>query len=180
MMDFFQTIEARQSIRAFTSAPVEPEKLQAILDAAVNQSPSAGNLQAYQVYVLTNAVDRQALSGVAIGRRGTPQTFVAEAPVVLVFCADPERSAQQYGQRGRELYAIQDATIACTYASLAAAALGLGSCFVGSFDPEGVRRVIGAREGITPITILPIGYPASRPPRRQRRPMGELIHEVRR
>ncbi len=175
-MDFFQTVDARQAIRAFTGDPVEAEKLRAILDAAVNRSPSAGNLQAYQIYVVTDAEGRRALSRAAINRRGMQQTFVAEAPVVLVFCADAERSAERYGQRGRELYAIQDATIACTYASLAAADLGLGSCFVGSFDPDAVRRVIGAPEGITPITLLPIGYPASRPTRRERRPMDELVH----
>lgn len=178
-MNFFQVVESRQSIRAFTEAPLEEETLRLILETAVNGSPSAGNLQAYRVYVITDAGVRQALSHVAVSRNGMEQTWIAQAPAVLVFCTDTERSAQRYGERGRCLFAIQDATIACTYAALAAAAQGLGSTFVGSFDTEGVRRIIRAPEDITPITLLPIGHPAGKPGRRERRSMGELVYEVR-
>ncbi len=178
-MEFFDVIESRQSIRSYRGDPLEAEKLQTILDAAVNRAPSAGNVQSYQVYVVTSPTVRQTMSRVSINRRGSQQTFLAEAPVVLVFCTDAERAAERYGDRGRHLYAIQDTTIAASFASLAAAALGLGSVFVGSFDVEVVRQAIGAPEGVTPITLLPIGYPAARPARRQRRAMAELVHEVR-
>lgn len=177
-MDFFQTVERRQSIRVFSGAPIEEEKLAAILDAAVNRAPSAGNVQAYQIYVAREASIRLALSQAAVGRSGRQQTWIADASAILVFCTDAERSAARYEERGRYLFAIQDATIACTYAALAAAALGLGSTFVGSFDEEAICRVIGAPEGITPITLLPIGYPAESPARRERRPMSELVREV--
>lgn len=177
-MDFFQATEKRQSVRAFTGAPIEPERLQAILDAAVNRAPSAGNQQAYRIYVATAEPVRQALSLAAVGRSGRPQAWIAGASAVLVFCTDAERSGREYGERGSHLYTIQDATIACTYAALAATALGLACTFVGSFNPESIRQVIGAPEGITPITLLPIGYPAESPARRERRPMGELVFEL--
>jgi nitroreductase len=82
------------------------------------------------------------------------QSFVAEAPIVLVFCADPEASGKKYGKRGRSLYSIQDATIAASYAQLAATALGLASCWVGAFDDEEVLKVLGNPEGLFPVAII--------------------------
>ncbi|RME87364.1 MAG: nitroreductase [Anaerolineae bacterium] len=171
-MDFFDVVEARRSIRAFQERPVEEEKIACIMDA-VNLAPSAGNLQAYEVYLVTRNDLRADLANAALD-----QEFIAQAPLVLVFCAHPARSAVRYGRRGERLYALQDATIACTFATLAAAALGLGSVWVGAFDEEAVRRVLDAPRGVIPIAILPIGYPAENPPRRPRRGADDFVHRV--
>jgi len=88
--------------------------------------------------------------------------------LVLVFLADPERSSARYGDRGAKLYAMQDATIACAYAQLAAAELGLGSVWVGAFDEERVAKAVNAA-GKKPVAMLPIGYPTSKPKRPARR-----------
>ena len=112
-MDFFDVVEQRRSTRAFSTRPIEPDKTLALLEA-VNRAPSAGNLQAYEVYLVRNQAVKAALAAAALEQR-----FIAAAPVVLVFCAHPERAAS-YGERGRRLYALQDATIACTFAMLAA------------------------------------------------------------
>jgi nitroreductase len=132
-MDFFDVVDARQSIRAFMPQPIEPEKLQQIL-TAIDRAPSAGNLQGYEVYLVTN---RHVLQGLARSTSG--QDFIAQAPLALVFCAHPARSAQKYGQRGTTLYCVQDATIACAFAQLAVTAVGLASVWVGAFDEDSVR-----------------------------------------
>lgn len=171
-MNFFELIESRRSVRAYSPAPIEPEKLHAILEAA-NRAPSAGNLQAYEIYLVRDAAVRRLLARAALD-----QFFLAQAPVVLVFCTHARRSAERYGRRGAELYALQDATVACTFAMLAAAAQGLGTVWVGAFDEEAVRRAIGAPEAHRPVAILPVGYPAEQPQATPRRSLSELVHEV--
>jgi nitroreductase len=170
-MEFFEVTRERHSVRKFEARAVEQDKLQTILES-VNSAPSAGNLQAYEVYLLTEPQRRQAVAKAALD-----QGFIAAAPVVLVFCAHPARSAS-YGVRGQRLYAPQDATIACTYAMLAATALGLASVWVGAFRDEGVRRAAGAPEGQIPVAVLPIGYAAETPQPTGRRPLADLVHRV--
>lgn len=169
-MDFFDALHSRRSIRSYQARELEPEHIQTILEA-INLSPSAGNLQGYEVYVVKKLEDRQALAQAAYG-----QNFLAVAPVVFVFCTNANRSAVRYHERGRHLYAVQDATIACTQAMLAATALGLGSVWVGAFDDHTVHQIIKAPEELWPIAILPVGYPAEQPAPRPRRTLQDLIH----
>ncbi|MCS6954078.1 MAG: nitroreductase family protein [Bryobacteraceae bacterium] len=171
-MDFFDVVRIRRSIRAYAARPVERDKLQRILEAA-NAAPSAGNLQAYEIFLVTKEPHRKALAAAAVA-----QDFIAAAPVVLVFCAHPARSEWRYGRRGVELYCIQDATIACTFAMLAATALGLATCWVGAFRDDEVRRVLGITGKLIPVAILPVGYPGEKPDPSRRRKLPELVHEL--
>lgn len=171
-MDFFDLIKTRCSMRAFSSRPVEDEKLQRILQS-LNLAPSAGNLQAYEVYLATRPEERAALM-----RASRDQAFVGQAPVVLVFCTNAERSAVKYRERGADLYCLQDATIACTYAMLAAEVLGLSSVWVGAFDDEAAWQAIGSPQGQRPVAILPIGYPGREPKYRPRRALDDLVHRL--
>jgi len=169
MWDFFETVRHRHSIRQYQSdMPIEAEKLHAILETACS-APSAGDLQAYRIIVVRNQEKRQALS------KDAEQPFIAEAPVCLVFCADPERSGAEYGDRGRSLYAVQDATIATAYTQLAIVAAGLGSTWVGFFDENKVRSTLNIDASLSPIAMLSIGYPAELPEPTPRRKMTELI-----
>lgn len=170
-MEFFDVLKARRSIRAFRATPVEEEKLKAILEAA-NSAPSAGNLQAYEIYLVKDRSQRKALAQAALW-----QDFVAQAPLALVFCAHPARAEGRYGQRGVRLYALQDATIACTFAMLAVTALGLATVWVGAFDDEAVHRAIGSPAGIIPVAILPIGYAGEKAEPTARRRLERLVHE---
>jgi len=172
-MDFFQVIQERRSVRAFTNQPVEEEKLRQLLEA-INACPSAGNLQAYEVVVVRDPANRRALAKAA-----WDQEFIAQAPVALVFCVNPGRTAPRYGARGAELYCVQDATIATTIAHFGATALGLASVWVGAFDPARVARVVGATGDRVPVAILPLGYAAETPHPTPRRPLADLIHEER-
>lgn len=170
-MDLFETIKTRRSVRLFQPREVEAETLNMILGVMM-QAPSAGNLQSFQVYVVRNAKQKEQLTEAAPG-----QEFMRQAPVVLVFCADRIRSASQYCQRGKELYSLQDATIAAAYAQLAATAYGLGTCWVGTFDDSKVAKVVDAPEGQHPVAMLPLGYPAESPKQTSRRSAIELIRE---
>jgi nitroreductase len=171
-MEFFDVIKNRHSIRTFSDQPVEDEKLQQILETA-NLAPSAGNLQAYEIYVVTDAKKRDGLSCAALA-----QEYVAVAPVVLVFCTHPELTEGRYTERGTRLYTVQDATIACSFAMLAATNLGLGSVWVGTFDEKVVRLIIGAPDSQVPVVILAIGYAAEFPDQHPRRPLEQLAHWV--
>jgi len=171
-MEFFDVIKSRQSVRRYQDRPVEEEKLRTILETAAS-APSAGNLQSYEIYVARRAVDRNALAQAASG-----QEFMASAPIALVFCANPGHAQPRYGQRLTDLYALQDATIACTYAMVAATALGLSSVWIGAFREEQVQSAIHVQEEVRPVAILAIGYAGEMPEFTPRREFNDLIHEL--
>ncbi len=170
MWDFFETVRHRHSIRRYqTDRPVEKEKLHAVLEAA-SAAPSAGDLQAYRIVVVSSLGKRQALAKSADG-----QAFIADAPVCLVFCADPARSASEYGERGRTLYAVQDTTIAAAYTQLAIVAAGMGSTWIGNFDEDEVKKILGLEKELAPIAMLSLGYPAELPEPTPRRRLDDII-----
>ena len=168
-MEFVEVLRRRRSVRAYKPQAVEEDKLKRIFEAA-NLAPSAGNLQAYQVYTVKEEGKRKALTSAA-----NDQKFITEAPVCLVFCADPKRSAQRYGKRGSELYSVQDATIAGAFAMLAAADLGLATVWIGDFDEEKVRGVIGA-QSTRPVAMFAVGYGAEEPEPTPRKAIEEIFH----
>ncbi len=170
-MNLFEAIENRRSVRKYKSIPVEAEKLNKIYEA-INKAPSAGNLQAYQVYTVTNSETKQKLSKAALG-----QESLIQAPISLVFCAVPTRS-KKYGKRGETLYCIQDATIATAYAQLAATALGLATCWVGAFDESEVIKILRLPLGHRPIAILPIGYADESPAPTARMALKDIIKGI--
>jgi nitroreductase len=171
-MDFFEVIRSRRSIRQFQDRPVEEEKLQAVLEAA-NAAPSAGNLQAYEMYLVKEPSARARLASTL------PQMeFFAGVPAVLVFCANPERAVIRYSDRGRSLYALQDATIACTHAMLAATAQGLATVWVGAFSEQAVTQALNLPAALRPVALLPLGYPGETVEARSRRPLKDIVHAV--
>ena len=171
-MDFFEIVKARRSIRLFTDRPVEVEKIERVLETAL-AAPSAGNLQAYKIYVVKSAEGRAVLAAAALG-----QDCVRTAQVVLVFCTDAAQAAKKYGERGERLYALQDATIACTFAMLAIAALGLATVWVGAFREEAVWKALGSPAGLSPVAMLPIGHAGEEPAATFRRSLEKLVHRL--
>src|SRR4030043_1778127 len=120
-MEFCEVIKNRHSVRAFANREGEAEKLQQILEMA-NLAPSSGNLQAYEIYVVTDAKKRDGLSCASLA-----QESVANAPLALVFCTHPELTEGRYTERGMRLYTVQDAPIACTSAMMATTHLAWGA-----------------------------------------------------
>ncbi len=110
-----------------------------------------------------------------LARAAYGQGFLAQAPVVIAVCAVPEESARIYGERGRELYCLQDTAAAAENLLLAAVEAGLGACWVGAFDEAGVARVLGLAAGWRPVALLALGHPAELEPPRSRRRMDEVV-----
>jgi len=171
-MDFFEVVERRHSIRAYLHKDLDQSYVDKILEAA-NKAPSAGNLQAYEIFLVKDPVKKRRLAEAALY-----QMFIADAPIVLVFCANPRRSSWRYGKRGEELYSIQDATIAAAFSMLACTALGLSSVWVGAFDERLVSAALGNPPNLRPIIILPIGYPGEEPEPTSRRSLKDLVHRL--
>ena len=171
--DFFTVLRKRRSIRRFRGTPVPKALLDQILEAA-RLAPSAGNAQAYRIFAVSDESLRQRLA-----RAAGNQPCVTQAPVVLVFCAEPVRSASLWGSKGEQLLCVQDTTVACAYAQLAASALGLASVWLGAvIESESIRETLGLTEDLWPLAVLPLGYPAEDPPPRPRRPLSELVRAV--
>ena len=169
MWDFFETVRHRHSVRKYLpDTPVEQEKIHAILETACS-APSAGDLQAYHIVVVTQAAERAKLC-----RAAHDQSFITEAPVSLIFFCDTRQSAAKYQERGERLYAIQDATIAAAFAQLAAVAAGMGSTWIGEFDEDEITSLFGVGPGFRPVAILSVGYPAELPEPTRRRPLEDM------
>ncbi len=150
-MDFYDVVKTRFSVRAYEDRPVEREKLDRILEAA-RLAPSAKNLQECCYVVVTDREKREQLISAAAGQR-----FVGQAPVVIVCCSTGDKDSLM--RCGHSRYTI-DSGIAIEHLALAAAAEGLGSCWIGSFYPDQVREILNIPEDIEVVELLPIGYPS--------------------
>lgn len=168
-MDVFEAIRARRSVRRYASDPVSDEVLKELLSAAI-LAPSAGNAQPWRFIVVRDLELRKGLVSAAYG-----QGFLAEAPVVIVVCADLERARRAYRERGETLYCLQDTAAAIQNLLLAATAKGLGTCWVGAFDEGKVAELLGLSKGLRPVALIPVGKPAEAPSARPRRPLAEVV-----
>jgi len=168
--ELLEAIKGRRSIRAFSGGEVSEEQLATLIDAA-RWAPSAGNLQPWEFISVRSPETKAKLARAAGG-----QSFVAEASVVVVVCADLRQAAAGYGERGASLYCIQDTAAATQNILLTAHAMGLGACWVGAFDEEAVRAVLKIPRPYRPVALIPIGPPAQRPKPRPRRSVEEILH----
>ncbi len=182
-MELLEAIKTRKSVRKFLDKPVEDEKLQAILEA-VRQSPSWANFQCWRFIVVKDKAMKERLSELSyvesffapIGYKTNPsQKGIAEAPVVIVACADPAKSGAIWDQQ----YYMTDIGIASENLMLAAHALGLGTVFVGVFDEEKLRSLLNIPSNIRIVGIFPIGYPQeAKKEGAGRKPLNEIVfHE---
>jgi len=169
-MKISESIKKRRSIRRFSGRDLTDDDMQLLVEAA-HLAPSAGNLQPWEFVTVREKGNKQRLAEAAHG-----QSFIAEAPVVFVICAVPERSATRYGKRGVELYCLQDTAAAVQNLLLTAAHNGLGGCWVGAFDEKKAAEAVGAPPGVRPVAIVPVGYPAESPAPRPRRDLSEVVH----
>lgn len=165
-MDVYEAVRIRKSVRSFLDKPVEKDMLKRVLEAA-RLAPSAGNRQEWRFVIVTDQEKRHRLAEEAAGQR-----FIAQAPVVIAACAQPDGKIMRCGQA---CYPI-DVAIAIDHLTLAAAAEGLGTCWIGSFDPLVVRAILGIPEDIVVVELLPMGYPADpKPIKKSRLPMETIV-----
>lgn len=163
-------IRGRQSIRRFSSKPIDEEDIKDIVKAGF-RAPSAGNRQPWRVVIVTDQKLKDQLSDAAFG-----QTFLASAPVVYVVCGVPDESAERYKERGSTLYYIQD-TAALTLNILHAAhILGYGSCWIGAFNESEVSKTLKIPSYMRPVSIVPVGRIEGKiPEMRPRRNLSEVV-----
>jgi len=170
--EFFGFLAGRSSVRSYTGQELTPEEVEYLMDCA-STAPSAGNMQAWDVVLVTDEPQKELLSAAALD-----QPHVRAAAALFVVTANYVRSMSRYGERGI-LYAIQDATIACTYMMLAAHAKDLVTCWVGAFDEEEIRKVLSLPVHSRPVAILCVGKGIHPSVRTGRMPLAEHIHEDR-
>ncbi len=158
-MDVLDAIANRRTVRKFLDIPVEEDKIGTILEAGT-LAPSAGNLQNWKFIVVRDAGKRAIIAEAA-----ADQSWVGDAPVLVVICAEMRKIRQFYGKRGTEIYAVQNCSAAAQNMLLAAEALELGSFWVGAFDSGRVKRILSIPEGVDvePMIILGFGYPDEKP-----------------
>jgi len=170
VLDVFEAIGKRVSIRQFKPDAVSGETVDRLIEAA-GRAPSGGNWQSWYFYAVYNQEKRTALAKAS-------NDFVSQAPVVIVACCVADRSEDAYGDRGRDLYCIQDSAAAIGYLLLACAELGLGACWVGDIDEEAVAEIVGADKFKRPVAVIPVGYPAEEQEPRWRLPLNEIRSEI--
>jgi nitroreductase len=166
-MKFIELAEKRRSIRGYKSDPVPDELLNEILQAG-NLAPTAKNSQPFHFIVVR---DPDTLDELAAAY---PRPFFREAPVVIVICTEPAKGWTRDLHDGKN-YCEVDAAIAVDHMTLAAADLGLGTCWIAAFDPAKVKTTMGLPEGIEPIALLTLGYPNETGREKIRKSLDELI-----
>ncbi|KAF6244252.1 nitroreductase family protein [Nitrosopumilus sp. b2] len=167
--DLFRVFATRRSTRKFDKTKVEDWKIDKILSAA-DVAPTAGNFQGFQVFLVKNKSAKEALVEAA-----NKQPYV-NAPVVLVFCTDPSRVNLKFPPDILEKFSLQDATIAAAFSLLAASGVGLSTIWIGMFDEEKVKKILGT--DLRPSSILCIGYPDKKKSPKSRRKLKELIKVI--
>ena len=165
-MNVKEAIRTRKSVRKYTDKPVEDEILNQIFESA-RLAPSANNMQEWRFVVVREAATRQKLAEIA-----NNQVFIAEAGAVIVACADTD---EQYMPCGQQSYPI-DAAIVLDHITLAAVELGLGTCWVASFEEKPVKKLLGIPEKIRIVAMMPLGYPADGSPvEKNRLPIKQIL-----
>ncbi|HNX09351.1 MAG TPA: nitroreductase family protein [Methanothrix sp.] len=163
-MELMEAIRARRSIRRFLEKPVEEEKILAVLDSG-RLAPSARNMQDWRFIVVRDQATRQKLAVAA-----KDQQFVAQAPVVIAACG----TSNYIMTCGQPTYAI-DVTIALDHMTLAAASLGLGTCWIGAFYEDQAKKILGVPDDVRIVALMPLGYPAEEPLPRPRKEIGDIM-----
>ena len=164
-MDFYATLEARRSVRKYSSDPVEQDKLDRILNAA-RIAPSAANRQPWHFFVIQNAEKREAL------KAAYAQDWFTSAPVIICACA---KTSEAWQRSDGANYAFIDVAIAFEHLVLAATAEGLGTCWIGAFKPEEVKRVLDLADDLHPVAMTPMGYPSESPAPRPRKQIDQIV-----
>lgn len=138
-MELEAVIQKRKSVRTFKQDDISDEFLKEIIDLA-RKSPSAGAIRGYEAIITREKINR------------------IDAPVYLVVCANPEAYEKRYGDRGRNLYSVQDATIFGAYLQLILVDRGLASVWIGAFRESKVKQTLGLEGDLRPIAIIAAGY----------------------
>lgn len=151
-MELKKSILGRRSIRKYKDKKVPIEIIHDIFDMA-RFSPSSGNTQCWKFIIVENKKKRTELATAAL-----EQMWMSQAPIHIIVCNQHKKVTTLYGKLGR-IFSIQDCSIISSYLMLLAREKGLGTCWVGAFDPEAVKRILNIPEDVDPEAIITLGYP---------------------
>lgn len=167
-MKFIELAEQRTSIRSYTKKPVSKKMLTEILEAG-RLAPTACNLQPFRFVVVQQKENLAALA------EGYPAEWFTEAPVVIAICTAPKKawSRQKHDDKN---YADVDGAIAADHMTLAAQELGLGTCWIGAFNPKIIRKVLGLPRSAEPLILLTLGHPNEKGRPKTRKTLDELVN----
>ncbi|MGY5857782.1 MAG: nitroreductase family protein [Candidatus Thorarchaeota archaeon] len=172
MNELLTLIQSRKSVRKYSQSPIPENDLKEILKTGFS-APSGGNMQPWRVVIVKDRARRDRLATAAFD-----QSFIAEAPVLLVVCAVPYESAEKYKDRGATLYALQDTAALTQNILLASHALGYATCWIGAFNEDEVSKIIKVPEGIRPVSMIPIGLADGKAPTaRPRKAVSDIVIE---
>jgi nitroreductase len=164
-MDFLELAIKRYSVRSYKRDPVEKAKLERILEAG-RLAPTAVNIQPFQLLVIHTAGREAELLQIY------NKKWFVQAPMVICACGIPGKN---WVRKDGKNYNDVDVAIVMDHLILAATSEGLGTCWIGAFDPAVTKRVLGLPEGVEPIAFTPLGYAADNPPAKKRKPLSELV-----
>ena len=167
--NIFNVMLNRRSQRKFENKKVEEWKLEMIF-AAADTAPTAGGFQGFEIYHIKNEGSKKKLIEAA-----NNQPYV-NAPVVLVFCMNPERVKLNFPPETIRKFSQQDATLAAAYSQLAAHALGLSSIWIGMLNENKLMEILGT--DLSPSSILCLGYPVKLLVPKPKRNLKDLIHDI--
>jgi nitroreductase len=181
-MDFFDVINSHRSIRRYKPDPVPDDLLEQALAAGLRAS-SSGNMQTYSIIVTRDRALREQLY-----EPHMEQNMVLDAPVLLTFCADFRRmrhwlrlsdAPDNFDNIMSFMIAAIDATLASQNVALAAEALGLGICYMGSTlaNCDQIGRLLCLPPGVAPVVGFALGWPDENPAPRDRLPLSGLVHD---
>ena len=166
-MDFEQLILARYSCRHYSDQAIEDHVLKKVLDAG-RLAPTAANRQPFQIIVIkTSGKDDELL-------KIYPKEWFIEPPLILCVCsqADLGWRRKKYDDQS---YAVVDAAIVVDHLTLQAADLGIGTCWIGDFDPQAAREFLSLPDDIEPVAFTPLGYPLDKPRTKKRKDLKDLV-----
>lgn len=169
-MNVFEAIFHRRSTRSFKKDKVDDKLIGVMLYSAVH-APSAGNTQEWKFIVVKDEETKKQLSKSALN-----QSFISQAPVVIVICIDQEKIKLRYGERGVTMYSLQDTANATMLMMIAAEALGLKTCWVGAFDEEKLDHILELPTQVRPVAMLAVGYSDEKPLKPRRIPFETLTY----
>ncbi len=166
-MEVINAIKKRYSVREFDERKIEQGKLERILEAG-RLAPSAKNRQEWRFIVVKDQTIREELAKAANNQR-----FVAQAPVVIAACGTDPDYTLPCGHPGF----LVDVTIAVDHLTLKAVEEGLGTCWIGAFDEDEVKKILHIPKEVRVVSLLPLGYPATPPSSRhtERKELSEIV-----
>jgi len=163
-MTVLEAIRKRYSCRSYKEKGIEQEKLDTILEAA-RLAPSARNFQDWRFVVVTESQTKR-----RVAEATNKADAFAGAGAIIAACSNGD-----YVMRCGQAIGPIDVAIALEHICLQATDLGLGTCWIGSFDPQKVRQVLGIPDDIAIIELMTVGYPADSKPEPKREPMEKIV-----